>query len=82
VYGLRLRPEARRGLTRIDAAARVRVAAAIDELKSDPRPRGVKKLVGDLWRIRVGDSRIIYEIRDEVLVVLVVRVAHRREVYR
>ena len=56
----------------------------IEALANQPRPTGAKKLKGrdDLWRIRVGDYRIIYEIRDRILVVLVVRVGHRREVYR
>ena len=58
--------------------------AAIDELAQNPRPAGCAKLVGTAndWRIRVGDYRIIYEIHDTRLIVLVVRVAHRREVYR
>jgi mRNA interferase RelE/StbE len=55
-------------------------------LETDPRPRGAIRLAGyaqeRLWRIRVGDYRVLYEIRDEVLLVLVVRVGHRREVYR
>ncbi len=68
------------GLPRID---RLRVEAAIEALGDDPRPPGVKKLVGqDAYRVRVGDYRIIYEIVDAVLVVLVVRVGHRKEVYR
>jgi len=63
---------------------RVRVARKIDSLAGDPRPAGVEKPRGaeDLWRVRVGDDRIIYTIRDEVLLVLVVRIGHRREVYR
>ncbi|MDR2180016.1 MAG: type II toxin-antitoxin system RelE/ParE family toxin [Synergistaceae bacterium] len=52
-------------------------------LADNPRPVGCKKLKGsDSWRIRVGDYRVVYEIYDDVLVVLVVRVAHRREVYK
>jgi mRNA interferase RelE/StbE len=62
---------------------RVRVARKIDALAQEPRPRGVERLKGEenLWRVRAGDFRIIYTIRDEVLLVLVVRVGHRREVY-
>ena len=53
-------------------------------LADNPRPRGVEKLEGreNRYRIRVGDYRVIYEIHDEVLLVLVVRIGHRREVYR
>jgi len=56
----------------------------IDALADGPRPAGAKKLKGggELWRIRVGDYRIVYAVRDRILLVLVVRVAHRREVYR
>jgi mRNA interferase RelE/StbE len=64
--------------------AQERVAPRIDALAGDPRPRGAKMLKGqpDLYRIRVGDYRVVYAIRDDRLVVLVVRVAHRRDVYR
>ena len=61
-----------------------RVVRAIDALADDPRPEGVRKLTGaeDAYRIRVGDYRIIYQIADEVLTVLVVRVGHRKDIYR
>ncbi len=60
-----------------------RVLAAIRALAHDPRPSGVTKLRGeDLWRIRVGDYRVVYAIEDQRLVVTIVRVGHRREVYR
>jgi mRNA interferase RelE/StbE len=56
----------------------------IDSLSIDPRPSGVGKLTGedDLYRIRVGDYRIIYMIEDKKLLVLIVKIGHRREVYR
>ncbi|MEW5948302.1 MAG: type II toxin-antitoxin system RelE/ParE family toxin [Thermodesulfobacteriota bacterium] len=57
--------------------------AAIQGLSEDPRPSGVKKLTGrNAWRIRVGNYRVIYEIQDNSLVVLVVSVGHRKEIYR
>jgi mRNA interferase RelE/StbE len=62
---------------------RKRVAARIDALCEEPRPSGCKKLAGsDYWRIRIGDYRVLYSIEDAKLTVLVVRVGHRREVYR
>ena len=75
---------AAKALAGLDTTIRVRLAAAIDELAQEPRPPGSKKLRGTAsdWRIRVGDYRIIYTVTDGTLTVLVVRVAHRREVYR
>ena len=52
-------------------------------LETIPRPPDVKKLKGrDAWRIRVGDYRVIYEIHDRVLQIIVITVGHRREIYR
>lgn len=60
-----------------------RILAKAHALGDDPRPPGCVKLTGmALWRIRVGDYRVIYEIRDDVLLVLVIEIGHRREVYR
>lgn len=60
-----------------------RLTPHLDALIRNPRPPGIKKLKGkDAYRIRVGDYRVIYEIHDKVLVVLVVSVGHRRDVYR
>jgi len=62
----------------------VRLKAAIQALAGDPRPPGSLQLSGGdgEFRIRVGDYRIIYDVQDDKLVVLVLRVGHRREVYR
>jgi len=56
----------------------------INRLVLEPRPRGVVKLSGesDIYRLRVGTYRVIYQIQDQQLLVLVVKVGHRREVYR
>ena len=61
-----------------------RVVSAIAALSDDPRPDGVRKLTGseDAYRVRVGDYRIIYQVLDKVLIVHVIRVGHRRDVYR
>lgn len=62
---------------------RERIAAAIDGLATDPRPSGAVKLAGrDDFRIRVGDYRIVYAVDDAERLVLVARIAHRRDVYR
>lgn len=62
----------------------IRLKPRIDALSDNPRSKSAKQLVGagPLWRLRVGDWRIVYEIRDRELVVLIVRLGHRREVYR
>jgi len=60
-----------------------RILARLAGLETNPRPAAVKKLKGrNAWRIRVGDHRVIYEIQDRELQILVVTVRHRREVYR
>jgi mRNA interferase RelE/StbE len=52
-------------------------------LEQEPRPSGCRKLTGESqYRVRVGDYRIVYDVRDRELLVLVLRVAHRRDVYR
>ena len=71
-----------RGLT--DRRLHLRLREAIDALTAIPRPPGCVKLQGseELFRVRVGDYRIVYQIQDAVLVVLVVQIGHRREIYR
>jgi mRNA interferase RelE/StbE len=82
-YEVRLAPAAVRQLRKRDPPGRRRVQAAIDLLAEDPRPPGARQLVGGAgeWRVRTGDFRIIYDIRDRELVVLVIKVGHRRDVY-
>lgn len=83
-YRIEVKPSAARVLTKLPRPAQRRIARKIDALAKDPRPRGAEKLRGadDLYRVRAGDYRVIYRIRDDVLLVLVVRIGHRREVYR
>ena len=68
----------------LDAKLRRRIGAAIDALAESPRPPGCVKLAGEdnVWRVRVGNYRILYEILDGQLVVLGVRIAIRSEAYR
>jgi mRNA interferase RelE/StbE len=82
-YEVRLAPAAVRQVRELDPPGRRRVQAAIDLLAEDPRPPGARQLVGGAgeWRVRTGDFRIIYDIRDGELLVLVVKVGHRRDVY-
>lgn len=77
-------PKALKELAGLDKPITRRILKAVDALSLDPRPSGDRVLVGypDLWRIRIGDYRVIYTIKDAALVVLVLRVAHRSTVYR
>ena len=81
-HRVELAPAAVRQLRKLDRVAQRRVQAAIELLATEPRPSGAKKLVGGdgAWRVRTGDYRVVYQIDDGVLLVLVVAVGHRREI--
>lgn len=82
-YSLRIKKSAAKALTKIAKPDRLRLIEAIDRLRSEPHAGGVLKgEFSGLRRLRVGDYRVVYEVIDEELVVLVVRVGHRRAVYR
>ena len=83
-YRIAVKPSAVKALAAVPNPARLRIARRIDALADDPRGPGAVKLAGedDLYRVRVGDYRIVYQIQDRVLLVLVLRVGHRRDVYR
>ena len=84
IYKVFFQPSALRELRKLPRDVQVRVVARAEALAKNPRPEGVKKLAGleELYRLRVGDYRVIYQIQDQRLVVLVVRIRHRRDVYR
>jgi mRNA interferase RelE/StbE len=71
-------------LAKLPGEAQRRIARRIDALRANPRPPGAEALKGhaDLWRVRVGDYRIIYQIENDRLVLVIVKLGHRREVYR
>ena len=82
-YRVVLKRSAAKELEAVPLRDRKRLVARIALLAADPRPHGVEKLGGqDRYRVRQGDYRIVYEIEDEVLTVIVVKISHRREVYR
>ncbi|MBI3457305.1 MAG: type II toxin-antitoxin system RelE/ParE family toxin [Candidatus Rokubacteria bacterium] len=78
------KPSAAKALTGLPRADQRRIAAKIDSLTTNPRPHGVEKLEGlqELYRVRAGDYRVVYQILDDRLLVLIVRIGHRRDVYR
>lgn len=82
-YTLQIEKAAQKLLARIPQPYQDRIINMIFALAMDPRPVNVCKLSGrDAWRIRVGDYRVIYEINDRQLTVLVVSLGHRKEIYR
>ncbi|MBX9472427.1 type II toxin-antitoxin system RelE family toxin [Microcella sp.] len=83
-YSVEFTTSAARQVKKLPRPARERLLAAIQKLGDDPRPPGCTKLVGEeiAWRLRVGDYRIVYDVFDDVLTVLIVRAGNRREIYR
>jgi mRNA interferase RelE/StbE len=82
-YQVILPKSVQKQLNRLPDEVANRILANLAGLETNPRPPDVKKLKGrDGWRIRVGDYRVIYEIHDRVLQIIVVTIGHRREVYR
>jgi mRNA interferase RelE/StbE len=82
-YSIFIEKSAQKSLSRIVPPFQDRIIRAIHGLATAPRPTGVKKLSGrDAWRIRIGDYRVVYEIHDDRLVVLVVAMGHRWGIYR
>jgi len=83
-YRVEFARAAKRQFDCLPKQVQVRLKRRIESLKDNPRPHGAKKLAGadDLYRIRDGEYRIIYTIKDKELIVLVVKIGHRREVYR
>lgn len=84
-YKIALLPSARKELADLDKAARRRIAAFIDRLETldNPRISGIAlQGPGRLWRYRVGDYRLIAEINDSTITIVILRIGNRREVYR
>ena len=83
-YEVQILPKAARQIKALSVDVRQDITLTIQSLANEPRPIGVKKLSGekDIYRVRVGNYRVLYRIVDKVLVVVVVSIGHRREVYR
>ena len=84
IYEVKLSRRALRSLISLERNQQQRIRAALDLLAENPRPPNCVALRGEesVYRVRIGDYRIVYEVRDLVLLVHVVRIGHRREVYR
>lgn len=83
-YTVLLRPAAERDLKKLPLGVRSRIKEVLLGLEQNPRPPGMTKLTdsSNLWRIRSGDYRILFEVDDMTRTILVLRIAHRREAYR
>jgi mRNA interferase RelE/StbE len=82
-YSVQFVPSARRAIDSIPKQDRIRIAQKIDALASNPFPPGSKKLADvEAYRIRVGNYRVIYEVARKKLIILALRIAHRKDVYR
>ena len=83
MYVIVFRTSATRELRKLPAPIRQQIITLIDLLASDPRPHGVKKMAGtEAWRMRHGNYRIIYSIPDKQLVIEIIKIGNRRDVYR
>jgi mRNA interferase RelE/StbE len=82
-YSVEVKVSARKELDALSDPVLVRVIRKLESLADVPRPAGCKKLKGykDMWRIRIGDWRVVYLIDETVKLVSIMRIAHRREVY-
>lgn len=83
IYRIEFAPTAARTFKKLSPEIQNRLSKTIDKLTGNPLPNGVKKLAGEdnLFRVRVGDYRIIYQLKSNELIILVVRVGHRRDIY-
>jgi mRNA interferase RelE/StbE len=84
MYRLEFSPGAQRAFRKLTQDIQERIDPVILALGQNPRPPNCKKLSGkeSLWRVRAGDYRIVYRVFDDRLLVLVLNVGHRREIYR
>ncbi len=83
IYEIEYAKSALKELKKLPVETRIRLQKAIENLKSDPKKGNVRAMVGSTaWRLRVGDYRIIYDINDKKLVILILKAKHRKDVYR
>jgi mRNA interferase RelE/StbE len=82
-YRVEFTPRAARDFKSLDGPVRGRIKQRIDSLADNPYPSGIRKIEGEeLYRLRVSDYRILYQVKRKALLVLIVRIGHRGDVYR
>ena len=79
---VKLRPSAAKTLRKLPKTEQRRIVAALELLAETPRPPKARKLSDITYRVRVGDYRITYDIHDSELIILIIKIGHRRDVYR
>ncbi|HSH31764.1 MAG TPA: type II toxin-antitoxin system RelE/ParE family toxin [Candidatus Saccharimonadales bacterium] len=84
MYVITYRRSVKKELEKLGQASRTAIVKKILSLAADPRPAGCRKLreSQDLYRIRYGNYRIIYQIQDKTLIIVIIKVGHRKEIYR
>ena len=83
-YEVIIKPSAEKAFGKLSKAVQIKIVEALEQLSVNPRPSGIKKLKStfNFYRIRVGEYRIIYTIDNTILIVTVVKIAHRKDMYR
>ena len=83
-YSIEVSATAEKQIRKLSKADKIRVLRAIQDLRTEPFPRGMRKLQGyeDVFRIRVGTFRIIYSVESKRLLIIILKVGHRKEIYR
>jgi mRNA interferase RelE/StbE len=83
-YQIEFSRQADKQLEALDQDLRLQINEVIDAMREEPRPSSCRKLKGtkDLYRLRIRDYRVVYQVQDKKLLVLIVKIKHRREVYR
>lgn len=83
-YEIQLTSRAQKSLKKLEKRVLVKIASLIDSLENDPRPNGVKKMKGhdNRYRVREGDYRVVYQIDDGKLLILIIDLGHRKDIYR
>jgi mRNA interferase RelE/StbE len=81
-YTIELSPAAERQLKALPTSLQKRLVQRLLTLETEPRPSGIKKLDAEIYRLRVGDYRLIYQVQDQALLILVLKVGHRKDIYR
>lgn len=85
MYSISIKTTALKELEKVPKTYAIKITNSINKLAQDPRPPGVKKLKGTdetLYRVRVGDYRIIYSVEDKIQIIEVTRIGHRKDIYK